>query len=680
MANNDKHQNTRKSVLLPLSCVLGLGIACALSQPTTALAQNPGWVHKDNAWTYVKDDGSLATGWFKTPNGKWFYFNKDNYKMVTGKVTDDNKDYWLDESQGLVYDDWAKDASGNWLHTNEKGILVTGWYQTVYNGKYWYFNDDYKLATGKVSYKGYDYWLDASQGLVYDSWVQDASGNWLHTDKWGCLVKGWYQTANGKWWYFNDDYKLATGKVTDKGYDYWLDASQGLVYDGWAKDAQGNWLHTNEKGILVKGWYYTSNGKWFYFNDDYTMKVGELKENGKIYTFDVNQGWVATRAEAEPSKPEVKPNQTPSDTQSGWIKNADGSYSYKDNNKFVRGWFKTPNGKWFYFNKATSKAEFGIHKELEDRIIMQSDPELSPGSKEIDMYVYWIDPNQGLVYNSWVKDNKGNLLHTDDKGRLYSGEHKIDGKRCFFDENFIYQPNHKLSGFNNDLRVFWIHCKSLSNQDSVALKQGAFAFFKAQGATRALEVLTQSKLASYTRENGKIDKYGNNNSDATLVYNMAYAYSQLKRFNELRVKSGLPEFKVTYRLMADAMVFANYMTSFKQSDFKDGICTAPTYKALGNTGLHSNSVYCYMSGYYGLNPFVFGKNYGMNTEDWPQVVDPKYPYTGYAFADNYYKVSRDNGQVCIFNQAFDTSLEDGEQAMTLDEYWDKFTTWVDSVK
>ncbi len=656
MVNNNKHQGIRASLLLPLSCVLGLGIACALSQPTTALAQNPGWVHKDNAWTYVKDDGNLATGWLKTPNGKWFYFNKDTYYMVTGKLTDGTKDYWLDENAGLLYDSWVQDTKGNWLHTDDKGILAKGWYQTVYNGKWWYFNDDYKLATGKVSYKGYDYWLDSSQGLVYNDWAKDAQGKWLHTDKWGCLVKGWYYTANGKWFYFNNDYKLATGKVTDKGNDYWLDASQGLVYDSWAKDAQGNWLHTNEKGILVKGWYYAANGKWFYFNDDYTMKVGELKEDGKIYTLDVNQGLVDTRVEGE----------TPSQTsqQSGWVKNADGSFSYKDNNKFVRGWFKTPNGKWFYFNKATSKAEFGMHKELEDRRIIA--PELVPEQdfKEIDTHVYWIDPNQGLVYNSWVKDNKGNWLHTDDKGRLYTGKREIDGKWCFFDENFIYQSDPKSWHSFNEFSS-WLLQGSLSTQDADALKRGAFAFFKAQGATRALEVLTQSKLASYTHENVQL-------KDATSVYNMAYAYSQLKRFNGLRVKSGLPEFKVTYRLMAEAMVFANYMCSFEYRDFKDGKCIAPSFTALdGKTGLKSFEVYTIDSSGYSSNPFRTYHDNGMHAERWPYAVDPKYPYTGYAFVGRWFSV---------YNQAFDTSLEDGEQAMTLDEYWDKFTTWVDSVK
>ncbi|KMT48124.1 hypothetical protein AC070_00005, partial [Fannyhessea vaginae] len=97
------HQGKHTPLLLPLSCVLGLGIACALSQPTTALAQNPGWIHEGNTWSYQVSKDTYAKGWYYTPSGKWFYFNKDNYKMVTGKLTDDTKDYWLDENAGLLY-------------------------------------------------------------------------------------------------------------------------------------------------------------------------------------------------------------------------------------------------------------------------------------------------------------------------------------------------------------------------------------------------------------------------------------------------------------------------------------------------------------------------------------------------------------------------------------------------
>ena len=225
------HQGKRTPLLLPLSCVLGLGIACALSQPATALAQNPGWIHEGNTWSYQVSKDTYAKGWYYTPSGKWFYFNKDTYQMVTGKLTDDHKDYWLDENAGLLYDRWVQDAKGNWLHTDDNGVLATGW----------------------------------------------------------------FKTKSGYWFYFNQDHTMKTGILTDRGYTFWLDKNDGLLYNEWVKDESGKWLHTDGNGCLLTGWYHAPNGKWFYFNDDYTMKVGELKENGKIYTFDVNQGWVKTK-------------------------------------------------------------------------------------------------------------------------------------------------------------------------------------------------------------------------------------------------------------------------------------------------------------------------------------------------------------------------------------------------
>ncbi|KMT47589.1 hypothetical protein AC070_04540, partial [Fannyhessea vaginae] len=508
------------------------------------------------------------------PNGKWFYFNKDTYQMVTGKLTDDHKDYWLDEDAGLLYDAWVQDAKGNWLHTDDNGVLATGW----------------------------------------------------------------FKTKSGYWFYFNQDHTMKTGILTDRGYTFWLDKNDGLLYNEWVKDSQGKWLRTDGNGCLLTGWYHAPNGKWFYFNDDYTMKVGELKENGKIYTFDVNQGWVATRTEEEPSKPEANPNQTPSDTQSGWIKNADGSYSYKDNNKFVKGWFKTPNGKWWYFNKATNKAEFGMVKAFS-----HNDIEGYPS-------IYWIDYNQGLVYNSWVKDNKGNSLYIGNYGTPVTGDVVIDGKKCHFDRDFIYQPNyvdphfdaHEGGPLPDDI---WF-LRDYLHQDDAALKQGAFAFFKAQGATRALDVLNNSKLASFTKKGGHFD--------GTRAGRMVDALHDFKQINDFRVKSGLPEFKVSYRLMADAMVVANYFGSFKYSDYLKQIKT-PT-----STGLHS---------WYNGSYEALGVYWEHDTAKvFPDVSDSKVVYAGYASRGPY------------LNIALNTSLQDGEQAMTLDEYWDKFTTWIDSVK
>ena len=282
--------------------------ATLIGAASPALASTRGWIHEGNTWSYQVSKDTYAKGWYYTPSGKWFYFDKDNYKMVTGKLTDDNKDYWLDENAGLLYDRWVQDGKGNWLHTDDNGVLATGWFKTK-SGYWFYFNQDHTMKTGILTDKGYTYWLDKNDGLLYNEWVKDESGKWLHTDGNGCLVKGWYQTLyNEKWWYFNDDYKLATGKVTDKGFDYWVDASQGVVYDSWVQDAQGNWLYADKWSFLVKGWYHAPNGKWFYFNDDHTLRTEPLVEKGNRYYFDVNMGLIRTEPLTQGSESANKPS------------------------------------------------------------------------------------------------------------------------------------------------------------------------------------------------------------------------------------------------------------------------------------------------------------------------------------------------------------------------------------
>ena len=367
------HQGKRTPLLLPLSCVLGLGIACALSQPATALAQNPGWIHEGNTWSYQVSKDTYAKGWYYTPSGKWFYFNKDSYQMVTGKLTDDNKDYWLDENAGLLYDSWVQDAKGNWLHTDDNGVLATGWFKTK-SGYWFYFNQDHTMKTGILTDRGYTFWLDKNDGLLYNEWVKDESGKWLRTDGNGCLLTGWYHAPNGKWFYFDkDSYQMVTGKLTDDNKDYWLDENAGLLYDRWVQDAKGNWLHTDDNGVLATGWFKTKSGYWFYFNQDHTMKTGILTDKGYTFWLDKNDGLLYNE----------------------WVKDESGKWLHTDGNGcLVKGWYHAPNGKWFYFN---------------------DDYTMKVGELKENGKIYTFDVNQGWVKTqTWVPE-KGHWENTTEK-------------------------------------------------------------------------------------------------------------------------------------------------------------------------------------------------------------------------------------------------------------------------
>ena len=214
---------------------------------------------------------------------------------------------------------WIHEGN-TWSYQVSKDTYAKGWYYTP-SGKWFFFDSNYKMVTGKLTDDHKDYWLDENAGLLYDRWVQDAKGNWLHTDDNGVLATGWFKTKSGYWFYFNQDHTMKTGILTDKGYTFWLDKNDGLLYNEWVKDESGNWLHTEAHGCLVKGWYHAPNGKWFYFNDDYTLRTDPLVEKGKRYYFDVNMGLIREEPLTQGSERANKPSSSSTGRVLGTNKN-----------------------------------------------------------------------------------------------------------------------------------------------------------------------------------------------------------------------------------------------------------------------------------------------------------------------------------------------------------------------
>ncbi len=538
---------------------LGLGCSILFSNPQTALAQNSGWIHDGNSWSYLLSDGTYASGWFKTPNGKWFYFDPESHKMATGYLDNgDGKSYWIDESQGLVYDGWVKDTKGHWLHTNEDGCLVTGWYRAG-DGAWWYFDNNGYAQFGALTNLNHPFYIDYSKGLLYDRWVQDSQGNWLHTDDNGVLATGWFKTKSGYWFYFNQDHTMKTGILTDKGYTFWLDKNDGLLYNQWVKDSKGNWLRTDGNGCLVKGWYHAPNGKWFYFNkDSYQMVTGKLTDDHKDYWLDENAGLLYDR----------------------WVQDSQGNWLHTDDNGcLVKGWFYTSNGKLFYFN---------------------DDYRMVTGELTYKGKIYSLDPQEGLVS---VKDIP--IRHTQ------------------------------------------------------AYEDGAFAFFKAKGATRALEILNKADYASFTHK-------GNPN-DATAVKNMLASIPEMKVCNALRARHGLKPLRVTYELVAMAMSDANWSSS--------NIAHAQQFNVGENLAWYREKPF---TGWYDQEKALYDADPVKNKAaagHYLNIIRETYECTGFAiatYANNEYR------QPC-FDQTFLWETNDSK-SMTVDEYERELTQWVKSTQ
>ena len=607
--------------ILAAAVTLGLGCSLLFSNPQTALAQNSGWIHDGNSWSYLLSDGTYASGWFKTPNGKWFYFDPESHKMATGYLDNgDGKSYWIDESQGLVYDGWVKDTKGHWLHTNEDGCLVTGWYRAG-DGAWWYFDNNGYAQFGALTNLNHPFYIDYSKGLLYDRWVQDSQGNWLHTDDNGVLATGWFKTKSGYWFYFNQDHTMKTGILTDRGYTFWLDKKDGLLYNEWVKDSKGNWLHTDGNGCLVKGWYHAPNGKWFYFDSNYKMVTGKLTDDHKDYWLDENAGLLYDR----------------------WVQDSQGNWLHTDDNGvLVTGWFKTKSGYWFYFNQDHTM-KTGI---LTDR-----------------GYTFWLDKKDGLLYNEWVKDSKGNWLHTDDNGCLVKGWfYTSNGKLFYFNDDYRMvtgELTYKGKIYSLDPQEGLVSVKDIPIRHTQAYEDGAFAFFKAKGATRALEILNKADYASFTHK-------GNPN-DATAVKNMLASIPEMKVCNALRARHGLKPLRVTYELVAMAMSDANWSSS--------NIAHAQQFNVGENLAWYREKPF---TGWYDQEKALYDADPVKNKAaagHYLNIIRETYECTGFAiatYANNEYR------KPC-FGQTFLWETNDSK-SMTVDEYERELTQWVKSTQ
>ncbi|MDO5385451.1 MAG: hypothetical protein Q4F08_11390, partial [Rikenellaceae bacterium] len=90
-----------------------------------------------------------------------------------------------------------------------------------------------------------------------------------------------------------------------------------------------------------------------------------------------------------------------------------------------------------------------------------------------------------------------------------------------------------------------------AEQAQARYDQGAFAFYESVGADAALDILENCAYAGYVDRGGE--------ASATSLANMLAAVEQLRELNALRASAGLPEYKVTYELLAMAQAQADYV-------------------------------------------------------------------------------------------------------------------------
>jgi len=338
------------------------------------------WVnmgHGVEAWYWAGPDGAAISGWFKTPDGKTWYADPEDYnRVVMGGIDINGKYYFFDHSNGLVTHGWIGNDNDGWAWIETVGSVYSGW-KHMPNGKWFYFDENGEfplLKQGVFTISSGSYYVDVNNGMTSNDWVQLPNGGWAWAQSSGAFASGWYTTPNGKTWYFDPSdpqHPAMIGETEINGQSYYFDSGYGLLKNGWIHRADGSWSWANSDGSLYSGWKHMPNGKWFYFDtkdSKHRMLVGVVQTSSGTYYIDESAGMTANN----------------------WVQLPEGGWAWaQSSGAFASGWYTTPNGKTWYFDPAKP-----------------SHPAYT-GEHTIDGKDYYFDAGYGLARNQWITRSDG---------------------------------------------------------------------------------------------------------------------------------------------------------------------------------------------------------------------------------------------------------------------------------
>ncbi|NFN94444.1 cell wall-binding protein [Clostridium botulinum] len=89
-----------------------------------------GWYEDNSNWYYLKDNGTMATGWIEDKDGRWYYLDKSG-AMQTGWLKDKNKWYYLEPNstgyKGEMYGNCTVIIDGKEYSFNDSGAWIEGY-------------------------------------------------------------------------------------------------------------------------------------------------------------------------------------------------------------------------------------------------------------------------------------------------------------------------------------------------------------------------------------------------------------------------------------------------------------------------------------------------------------------------------------------------------------------------
>ena len=259
-----------------------------------SFAENEWITYKDKKYYFGND--TYALRWSQTIDGDFYYFN-DDYTMHTGWLTwasDGTRSYFQED--GTALSGWQTLDGKRYYFDAENNYHAYRWSKTIGNDFY-YFNDDCSMHTGWLTWasdNSRSYFGD--DGIALSGWRDDGSKRY-YIDPDTHKTLRWSQTIDGDFYYFNDDYTMHTGWLTwasDNSRSYFGD--DGIALSGWRNDGSSRYFISSATLHTVR-WSQVIDGKQYYFDDDCKMHIGPLvwAKDGSMSFFGldgvITSGW-----------------------------------------------------------------------------------------------------------------------------------------------------------------------------------------------------------------------------------------------------------------------------------------------------------------------------------------------------------------------------------------------------
>ncbi|WP_080843964.1 M14 family zinc carboxypeptidase [Cytobacillus gottheilii] len=240
--------------------------------PETGERQS-GWVEFAEGWSYFSyETGARQTAWV-TDQGKQYYLNDNGIMLSNGWYFIEETWYFFDKS-GAMKKGWIKDRN-RWYYLMSSGKMATGWVYDQY--KWYYMNQSGAMVTGWVNEAGQWYFMDSS-GAMKKGWLIDQN-KWYYLMSSGKMATGWVYDQY-KWYYMNQSGAMVTGWINEAGQWYFMDSS-GAMKKGWLKD-QNKWYYLMQSGKMATGWVKVGY-HWYYLNNSGAMLTGWYTVDGEWY-------------------------------------------------------------------------------------------------------------------------------------------------------------------------------------------------------------------------------------------------------------------------------------------------------------------------------------------------------------------------------------------------------------